>query len=129
MEVIIAVLLCALGFALYLLNKARDEIYELKNEIYRLRTKQTENSTAPLAIDANIFVSVIFKEHDKKYYDYFLGDNPDVKIGDFVEVYFNNKISGKTECRIAKVIYISEPGEVSEYARSVIKRKADRYKW
>ena len=121
-------LLCTIAFLLYLLNKNRNEISELKTEIYRLR-QNGNNKSVPPPVDEKIFVSVIFKEHDQKYYDYFLGDNHDVKIGDFVEVYFNNKISGKTERRIAKVVYISKPGEISDYARSKIKGKADRPKW
>lgn len=121
-------LLCTIAFLLYLLNKNRNEISELKAEIHRLHQNGNNKSVPPPA-DEKIFVSVIFKEHDQKYYDYFLGDNHDVKVGDFVEVYFNNKISGKTERRIAKVVYISKPGEISEYARSKIKGKADRPKW
>ena len=121
-------LLCTIAFLLYLLNKNRNEISELKAEIYRLRQNGSEKFVPP-PVDEKIFVSVIFKKHDQKYYDYFLGDNHDIKIGDFVEVYFNNKISGKTERRIANVIYISKPGEISEYARSKIKGKANRPKW
>ena len=121
-------LLCTIAFLLYLLNKNQNEISELKAEIHRLRQYGSKKFVPP-PVDEKIFVSVIFKEHDQKYYDYFLGDNHDVKIGDFVEVYFNNKISSKTERRIAKVVYISKPGEVSEYARSKIKGKADRPKW
>ena len=121
-------LLCTIAFLLYLLNKNQNEISELKAEIHRLR-QNGSNKSVPPPVNEKIFVSVIFKKHDQKYYDYFLGDNHDVKIGDFVEVYFNNKISGKTERRIAKVIYISKPGEISEYARSKIKSKADRPKW
>ena len=137
MDVLIAVLLCVIVFLLYLLNESKKEILRLNQE---RRDNENRNSapspqiqTPPLiqpsAADNKIFVSVIFKEGDQKYYDYLLGNNRDVTIGDFVEVYFNNKISGKVERRVAKVIYVSEPGEVSEYARSNIKCKADRPKW
>ena len=130
MEVIITLLLCALAFCLYLINRNRNEISDLKEEIRRLRTKDNNaNTSLPVPDDEKIFVSVIFKENDQKYYDYFLGKNQDIKLGDFVEVYFSNKLSGKPERRVAKVIYISKPGEISEYARSVIKRKADCPKW
>ena len=128
MEVIVTLLLCTTAFLLYLLNKNRNEISELKAEIHRLKQSDNAAPDSP-PVDKNTFVSVIFKESDKKFYDYFLGDNSDVQVGDFVEVYFNNKISGKTERRVAKVIYVSESGETSEYARSKIKRKTDRRKW
>lgn len=128
MEVLVTLLFCTIAFLLYLLNKNRNEISELKAEIHRLRQHSSKKFVPP-PVNEKIFVSVIFKEHDQKYYDYFLGNNRDVRIGDFVEVYFSNKISGKTERRIAKVVYISKPGEISEYARSEIKGKADRPKW
>ncbi len=131
MEVIIAVLSCALGFAAYLLHKNREEISELKSEIQRLRTKQIDNSAALPAVDENTFVSVIFKKNDKKYYDYLLGDVSDVHVGDFVEVYVSNKFDDEltSQLLVAQVIYISVPGEVSEYAKSKIKRKSARRKW
>lgn len=131
MEVIIAVLLCALAFAVYLLIKNRDEISELKNEIHRLRTKQIDNSTAPPVTDENTFVRVIFKRNADRYYDYLLGDVNDVHVGDFVEVYASNKFDDEpgSQRLAAQIIYISEPGEVSEYAKSKIKRKSTRRKW
>lgn len=146
LEVILAVLLCALGFFLYLTDRNKHEIFCLKQalrdkelEIETLRrkidafqkstTKRQKNSQPQLPLPASeIFVSVIFREGDRKSYDYFVGDN-DVQVGDFVEVYFNNRSSGQVERRAAKVIYVSEPGEVSEYARSEIKCKSDRNKW
>lgn len=117
-----------MAFLLYLLNRNRNEISELKADVRRLSQNSNDTPVSP-PVDENTFVSVIFKENDQKYYDYFLGNNHDVKLGDFVEVYFNNKISGKTERRVAKVVYISNPGEVSEYARSKIKGKSNRHKW
>lgn len=73
------------------------------------------------------FVQVIFKKRGKKRFDYLLGDNYDIKIGDFVVVHVN--ISGKTTWKIAKVVYISLPGEVSPYAKSAVIKKADYPKW
>ena len=128
MEILVTLLFCTTAFLLYLLNKNRNEISELKAEIRRLN-QNGNNAPVLQHIDENTFVSVIFKERDQKYYDYLLGNNPDVKIGDFVEVYFNNKLSGKPERRVAKVVYVSKPGEISEYAKSKIKKKADRPKW
>lgn len=75
------------------------------------------------------FVSVIFRKRARKRYDYFLGDNFDVKVGDFVEVYVHSKISGQVEWKVAKVVYMSKPGEVSEKARSTILKKAAYDKW
>ena len=146
-------LLCALGFFIYLTDKNKHEVVRLKNELrdkeFEILTLRAELRDRDILIEelrrqlaaksspsnlelpppsSETFVSVIFKEGDKKYYDYFVGDN-DVRVGDFVEVYFNNKASGKVERRVAKVIYVSEPGEVSDYARSKIKRKVDRPKW
>lgn len=134
MDVLVAVLLCAIIFLLYLLNENKNEVLRLKRE---RRENERDNVAQPpqkifqpkLPPPSGTFVSVIFKEHDTKYYDYLLGDNRDVQVGDFVKVYFNNKATGRVECRVAQVIYVSEPGEVSEYARSKIKCKSDRTKW
>ena len=133
MDVLVAVLICAILFLLYLLNENKNEVLRLKRE---QRENERDNVARPpqknfqpqLPPSSGIFVSVIFRKGDRKYYDYFVGDN-DVHVGDFVEVYFNNKATGRVERRVAQVIYVSEPGEVSEYARSKIKRKADRPKW
>lgn len=136
MDVIVTFLLCVVGFLAYLLHKKREEIAALKNELQRLQSQKSAavqssptQTPPPLLSDENTFVRVIFKKNDKKYYDYLLGKVDGVQIGDFVEVYFNNKLSGKPERRIAKVIYISKPGEISEYARSAIKRKVNYSKW
>lgn len=74
-----------------------------------------------------IFVQVIFKKNGKKRFDYLLGDNHNVHVGDFVVVRVNNK--GKTTWKIAKVLYVSQLGEVSPYAKSPIIKKADYPKW
>lgn len=73
------------------------------------------------------FVQVIFKKRGKKRFDYLLGDNYDIRVGDFVVVHVNN--SGKTTWKIAKVVYISKPGETSNHAKSEIIKKADYPKW
>ena len=124
MDVFVTLLVCTVAFLLYLLNRQRHEIADLKAEIQRLQSTNNGRALTTPIIDENTFVRVIFREGDRKYYDYFVGNN-DVQVGDFVEVYFNNKASGKVERRTAKVIYVSEPGESSDYARSKIKRKAD----
>lgn len=147
MEVIITVLLGALGFTLYLLNKSRDEILRLKEQLHERdiqiiklqtllldkntdvrETPHNEIQTEPPQLVLKRFVQVIFTPDSTKCYDYFLGNNPDVKVGDFVEVYVSKNDNSKPEWSIAKVVYISEPGEVSEYAKSKIKRKSDRKK-
>ena len=136
MGVIVTFLLCLVGFLVYLLHKKREEVDALKDELHRLQSQKSaavQSSPAqtppPFVSDEKAFVRVIFKKNDRKYYDYLLGKVDGVQIGDFVEVYFSNKNSGKTERRVAKVIYISKPGEISEYARSAIKKKADYPKW
>ena len=73
------------------------------------------------------FVQVIFKKHGKKRFDYFLGSHYDLRVGDFVVVHVNN--SGKTTWKIAKIVYISKPGEISKHAKSEIIKKADYPKW
>ena len=138
-------LLCALGFFIYLTDRNKNEVLRLRQELRdreieiltlraELRDKdilieELRRQLAAKSSPSEMFVSVIFREGDRKHYDYLLGDIRDVHVGDFVEVYFNNKASGKVERRTAKVIYVSEPGEVSDYARSNIKRKSNRNKW
>ena len=73
------------------------------------------------------FVQVIFKKNSKKRFDYLLGDNNNIRVGDFVVVHVNH--SGKTTWKIAKVMYISSPEEVSLYAKSPVIKKADYPKW
>lgn len=69
-----------------------------------------------------IFVSVEFRKGGKAY-DYFLGKHTDVNIGDKVEVYVHDRRSHRLKKKKARVVYISEPGEISPYARSEISRK------
>lgn len=129
MEIILAALLCVIGFLVYLLNKSKDEIFNLKTEINRLRAQKSPAEQIQPQIKDRRFVQVIFTPDAKNSYDYLLGNNPDVQVGDFVEVYVADKDGGKPNWSVAQVIYISEPGEKSEYAKSKIKRKSNRPKW
>ena len=160
MEVIVTVLLCAIGIFLYLLNENNNENLELKR---KLREKENEirksswgscwknywkvdlystTDTTKLFSKKNIsknppqyfsnekrFVQVIFKKNSKRRYDYFLGENYDIKVGDFVVVWVHDKFSGENKWKIAKVLYISSPNEVSDKATSTVIKKADRPKW
>ncbi|MBR1806209.1 MAG: hypothetical protein IJ774_07480 [Selenomonadaceae bacterium] len=152
MEVILTLLLCALGLFLYLLNSNKNEVLRLRLELrdkeielsnlrYELRDKdrvieelrrQLAEKSSPsqelLPPPSGTFVRVIFNEGDTKYYHYLLGDN-DVQVGDFVEVYATDKSDGKLKCKVAQVVYISKPGEVSKFAKTEIIKKADRPKW
>ena len=148
MQAIIMVLLCVIGFSLYLLNDSKNEILKLKEQIHErdiqiiklqtllrdrnIEARETltdENNPTPPQNVKKRFVQVVFNPDSKKCYDYFLGNNPDVKVGDFVEVYVSNNDNGKPEWAVAKVVYLSDPGETSDYAKSKIKRKSDRKKW
>lgn len=175
MDVILTLLLCALGFFIYLADKNKDEVLRLKQErrdrdkinelmsakiptTYELADSAPVNVTSqsttrfrspsppkvrqpstqtftrkqqpkPIRVDENTFVRVIFKKTSKKRYDYFLGENYDVQVGDFVVVYVNDKFSGETKWKIAQIVYISKPGEVSKHASSTVIKKADYPKW
>ena len=167
MEVIVTVLLCAIGIFLYLLNENNNENLELKR---KLREKENEIRTLPPEQNQKVrevvvekiienpiyiqqqtqqnyflkpisknppqyfsnekrFVQVIFKKNSKRRYDYFLGENYDIKVGDFVVVWVHDKFSGENKWKIAKVLYISSPNEVSDKATSTVIKKADRPKW
>ena len=73
----------------------------------------------PPKFHERIFVSVEFRKGGKAY-DYFLGRHTDVNIGDKVEVYVHDRRSHCLKKKKARVVYISEPGEISPYARSEI---------
>ena len=75
------------------------------------------------------FVRVIFNKDDKKQYEYILGDNYDVDVGDFVEVHRRSKFSGRNEIKIAQVVYISGTGETSNKAKSTVIGKVDKKDW
>lgn len=80
------------------------------------------SSSSPPKFHEGIFVSVEFRKGGKAY-DYFLGRHTDVNIGDKVEVYVHDRRSHRLKKKKARVVYISEPGEISPYARSEISRK------
>lgn len=143
-------LLCALGFFIYLTDKNKNEILHLRQElrdkdrliedlrnelrakdylVEKLRDELRENKAVVESPKVKRFVSVIFRKDDDKCYDYFIGNNQNIQVGDFVEVYIRDKDHGKPKRTIAKVVYLSEPDEISDFARSKIKRKADRNKW
>lgn len=75
------------------------------------------------------FVSVIFRKGARKRYDYFIGENHDLKVGDFVvvPVYENNPY--KFDLKIVKVKYVSEYGEISTRAYSTVIGKIDKRMW
>lgn len=87
------------------------------------------NYNVKLPTETKKFVKVIFKKGDRKRYDYFLGDNDDIKVGDFVEVWAHEKFSGEDKLKIVKVVYISKPGEVSYKATKEVVRKSNYKGW
>ena len=133
MDVIVTFLLCVVGFLAYLLHKKREEVAALKAELHRLQSQKSaavqSSPDQTLTPASKTFVQVIFSPDAQRRYDYFLGNNPDIKVGDFVEVYVSDKERGRPAWSVAKVVYISKPGEISEHAKSKIKKKHDRYKW
>ena len=94
---------------------------------YNPPTSPQNNPPAKEIYNDKRFVQVIFKKHAKKRFDYFLGENYDIRVGDFVVVHVNN--SGRATWKIAKVVYISKQGEISNHAKSKIIKKADYPKW
>ena len=132
-------LLCALGLFLYLLNSSKNEVLRLRQELYykdrliedlrrQLDANPQPSHPALPSPSTRTFVRVIFRADDEKYYDYFVGNN-DVQVGDFVEVFASDKDRGVPTCKVAQVVYVSKPGEVSDYAKSVIVKKVDRHNW
>ena len=102
---------------------------EKKSELKKIEVKNFPNDFKPTPPKQKKFVRVIFKKNDVKTYDYFLGDNFDVKVGDFVEVWATSKFTGQNELKIVKVVYISKAGEISYKATKTILRKAAYPKW
>ena len=84
------------------------------------RPQPAQQQYLPQPVNNATFVSVIFKRGDRKSYDYFLGNNYNVRVGDFVIVYARDKKSKTAERKIAQVVFISSFGDVSPYARSEI---------
>ena len=75
------------------------------------------------------FLSVIFKKGGRKRYDYFVEDNHNLKVDDFVVVPVYEYDPAKFDLKIAKIKYISSYGEISNKAHSMVIGKADRYSW
>ena len=101
-------------------NELRKQLVELEEENSKLK-RRLENIQAPLPISfsptppkTKRFVQVIFQKYSHDRYDYLLGDNPDVKVGDYVKVWANGRQTR------AKVLKISDPDEVSPYAKTPI---------
>ena len=115
MEVIIFLLIVAV--AVYIFNFNDNKNLEQKKEIKNFQPAPKK------------FVKVIFKQGDVKQYDYFLGDNFDIQVGDFVEVIAHGKFSGKDELKIVQVVYISKPGEISYKATKTVIKKSQYRKW
>lgn len=135
MFALIIILLCALGFFIYLADKNNNEISKLKDELaekenFSTEFKDSKSQPQPVKKSSSKkrFVKVIFKKDAGKSYDYFIGDF-EVKVGDFVVVHISDKDTGKVKLRAAQIVYISAPGEVSQYANSKIFKKAAKNKW
>ncbi len=135
MLALIIILLCALGFFIYLADKNNNEISKLKDELaekenFSTEFKDSKSQPQPVKKSSSKkrFVKVIFKKDAGKSYDYFIGDF-EVKVGDFVVVHISDKDTGKVKLIAAQIIYISAPGEVSQYANSKIFKKAAKNKW
>lgn len=111
MEVLVTLLICALGVAIYFADKYRNEVERLKGKL-----REQENSSK------RRFVSVVFEEDATQLYDYLICDN-NLRIGDRVQVPFHSKITGKNEVKTATVKYVSAIGEQSNFARSYVIRK------
>ena len=113
------------------LSKKNETVREVVvlQPVYIPQTARNNPPSIP-ALPANgIFVSVIFKRNARKRYDYFLGNNYDVQVGDFVLVPVHDKFDGENKIKVAQVVYVSSYGEFSHYANSSVVRKYDYAKW
>lgn len=137
---ILTLLLCALGFFIYLTDRNKNEVLRLKQELRdrdilieelrrQLAAKSSPSNRALPPPSSETFVRVIFNKGDEKQYNYLVGELRDINLGDFVVVNVNDRVAGKTKWKIAQVVYISKPGEVSEFAKSAVVKKADYPKW
>ncbi len=158
MAEVIIILLCVVAFLLYVVNANNNENLALKRrlrerenfsppsspleQVHKIEKVREIVVLKPICVPqpgvtpsvqkssgSKKFCQVIFKKHSKKRYDYFLGKNNDIKVGDFVEVWATDKYSGKSKWKVVKVVYISKPGEISSYAESTIIKKAAYPKW
>lgn len=112
-------------------DSLKKTITNLKSQNERLKKKISKPKTKTKAKTKDIilpfsdgrFVEVVFKGYaNRNTYDYLLGNNFDVNVGDFVMV----PVKGGTIIP-AKVVRISEPGERSKEAKSEIIEKI--YHW
>ena len=121
------------GFIIFLVIAVAVYIFssndEKKSESKKIEVKNFPNDFKPTPPESKKFVRVIFKKGSRKRYDYFLGDNFDVKVGDFVEVWATSKFTGQNELKIVKVVYISEPDEISYKATKTVVGKSERKGW
>ena len=113
------------------LHKKDLQIADLQRQLEKFRKTVSPNvdlflplpeSSQPTPTNKR-FVQVIFSKYSHDRYDYLLGDNSDVKVGDFVMVRANGRVDA------AKVLKISEPDETSKYAKTPIIEKAQYPKW
>ena len=102
-------------------NELRRQLVELEQENSNLRRNGVQ---LPLPLPfpppppkTKKFVRVVFKGYSNKEHDYLLGNHKNIKIGDIVLV------GTKNGAKQAKVVYVSQSGEVSEYAKSEIIKK------
>ena len=101
-------------------DELRTKIKNLERNQQREITLFDENSFTPTTKTLRTskkFVQVIFPGYSHDRYDYLLGNHRNIKVGDFVMV------GTKKGARRAKVVYISEAGEISSRAKSEIIKK------
>ena len=117
-----------------------------KQPVIKIQQPPKNSPPPPKSTKGKRFVQVKFKESSRKCYDYLIGDVRGLKVGDVVLVPIHKskerldkeirrmiiemELTGKpgemprkTTCLRAKIMRISKPGEVSQYARSVIIKK------
>lgn len=98
---------------------------QAENDELKLKINNLENGTLPginwppppHPPQPKRFVQVVFPGYSQDKYDYLLGDNDDVEVGDFVMV------GTKGGARKAKVVRVSGYGEISKKAKSKIIKK------
>ena len=119
------IILFVIAVAVYIFSSNDEKNSESK----KTEVKNFPEEFKPAPPESKKFVRVIFKKGDRKRYDYFLGDNFDVKVGDFVEVLATSKFTGMTEKKIVKVVYISKADEFSYKATKTVIKKSDVRGW
>lgn len=121
------------GFIIFLVVAVAVYIFssndEKKSEPKKIEAKNFPSDFKTTPPEPKTFVRVIFKKGSRKRYEYFLGDNFDVKVGDFVEVWATSKFSGRDELKIVKVVYVSETDEISYKATKTVVGKSELRGW